>query len=985
MVSAAALDWQDLLFGAKTEFPELGEPYVPRPRLHMLLEQAARKRLTTMVAGEGAGKTLSLSSYARGRAEGTVTWYTADDLDETALDLLRGLKIALHGQASRSQQEIGVLSEIVAAIKQRAQRLPLLIVIDEVHKAPAAAVAMLLRYLPNEARLLIAGRGIPNGLEELVDWYRAHNQLASLGASDLVLDATEAAAFARAYGHASGQMPWAGAYALALPLADYLSQRMLPSISDDLCRLVAPAAVLTSFTAQQFQALTGGRCGPDVLDMLLSTTPLLCRHGEDYEWAPGAAEVLLALLSEERRCQAHLQAGQLLLTLSPLRAARSFVSAGAPEFAAQALDVAPSWAWTSLPTAAADVLQALPPAALASHPALLLARARAALVGQTPLEAAGLLAHVQPRSPAEEVELLALGARAALAGGQACVLENAHAEIQALGHRLRGVDGDAAVNALIQAATLAGLAGRPSEAIADLRLTLDLLATGAASAQQQYLTAFARTSLGMAVTSEGDVRSAMPILERAVQEAREQGDGIRLDEATNNLAICLSGAGQWAKAVLVLHERLGDETTPRPPALRTGMLSTLADLCATSGEDERAIRLYRETLASLRDGDPYGLAPHNRASLCLLLGRRGLYVEAQHELELLTAGAQANHQGYAMLAGGVLAFLNGRYAEAMATLTSAAASPTANGLQDEVRVRLWLALVHHKAGDTTTAAAALEPLSGRLATDLGPADEAYFADVLALHRGTPVRDVAGLAPTLLHALRRPPTRQERPERLAIRLLGTPQLIVDGEPVGPTIWTSERALELFSYLVTRRKPIRREEIVAHLLPWAEQERARQQLSNMLSRLRRAVRLATGLTGDPVLCDERDRCSLDLAALADNVSIDVDELEGWSRDVRDRSWTGPIAPLLRLTDGEFLEGFQGEWLLPYRRAYADIGDLALEHALERCEASGRLQDSLVLAERLSALNPESEQATRRLSALRRATTVSRVTAAGALQAS
>lgn len=974
--------WQDFIFGAKCELPDLGDPYVARPRLNALLDRATRKRLTAVIAGEGAGKTTTIAAYLRSRPAESFVWYSTDSLDESATDMLRGLLVALGGCVSTAGEDLQVLANIVAAVKRRGGSQPLLLAIDEVQLAPAPALALLLRYLPRDVRLLLAGRAIPAELEDLVGWYRHHNQLARVDAADLTLDPDETLAFARAYQQAA-PLPWPGSFTVNLVTADYVGQRVLPAIADAWRRVVAMAAGLERFTLPQFQVLVGEPDVAAMLDYLVSCTPLLTRRGEYYEWAPGVAQALLGRLSEDERSLAHQRAGDVLAASSPLAAARAYVAAGAFARAAQSLMVVPSWSWARLPAAAADLVRAIPLPILADHPSLLLAQARHALMSDSASAAHALLTRVKPDSSAEQVELLALRARAIVAMGQAQTLDTVRGELRAMGERLRGIDGDAAANALAQAGTLSGLLGRPAEAVPLLQQALGLLDAGAASPQQHYLLAFVLTSLGGALVSQGEPRAALPILERAVVVTREQGDEGRLDEAVNNLAMGYMGLGQWAKAALLLQERLDDESSPRPPALRAFLADSLADVCLANGEAERAIRLCHQVLSLVATGDPYERAVRARTKLVLLLVERGLLIEARQQYLALIGDGGGAADALSQLAHGALLLAEGHPDEAVVALKIAAAVDGYESI-DMVRAHLWLARAHLRSGDHLSAKGALMPLAKPTPAALGAAEREQFADVLNL-LGRPAPSGQVFAPTVVHALRREDGPGTRPARLEIRLLGAPQLIVDGDPVEFSAWTYRRALELFCYLVARRKPVRRDEILAHVLPDIEPANARPALSSALSKMRKTIRQTLRFPGDPVIVDDHDRCQLDLAALADRVSVDVDELDAWGRDVRHAAWAGPVAPLLRLTDGEFLEGYDGEWLVPYRRAYGDIAELALEHALSRCEASGRLQDALTLAERLVALDPEHRQATERLRTLRRAVAIGGGVAAPAERAS
>src|SRR4051812_36835384 len=58
-------------------------PYVPRPRVHALLDRAPRGPLTVVSAGPGWGKPLATAAWAASRpAVGAVGWVSLDDADD---------------------------------------------------------------------------------------------------------------------------------------------------------------------------------------------------------------------------------------------------------------------------------------------------------------------------------------------------------------------------------------------------------------------------------------------------------------------------------------------------------------------------------------------------------------------------------------------------------------------------------------------------------------------------------------------------------------------------------------------------------------------------------------------------------------------------------------------------------------------------------------------------------------------------------------
>lgn len=145
------------VFRTKFTVPSLPVDYRRRPRLDDLWKSWRDRRLITVVAGAGWGKTCFLAAYARKRGR-KVLWYTLDELDRDPELLAAHLTAACDLPATEAPA-VEQLAGIVGALEKRS-----LVVLDDVHavkEAPAARefLARLLRYLPQTCQLVIASRG----------------------------------------------------------------------------------------------------------------------------------------------------------------------------------------------------------------------------------------------------------------------------------------------------------------------------------------------------------------------------------------------------------------------------------------------------------------------------------------------------------------------------------------------------------------------------------------------------------------------------------------------------------------------------------------------------------------------------------------------------------------------------------------------------------------------------------------------------------
>src|SRR5215217_6144244 len=122
--------------------PRLPASHVRRPRLETLLLEAENRRLTSIVAGPGFGKSTLAASVAADRGW---AWYLIDGDDRSVASFARGLGDALAlpldenlfagaGGRSRAQALAAILTEVLEQ-NIDAQRV---LVLDDVHELGAS-------------------------------------------------------------------------------------------------------------------------------------------------------------------------------------------------------------------------------------------------------------------------------------------------------------------------------------------------------------------------------------------------------------------------------------------------------------------------------------------------------------------------------------------------------------------------------------------------------------------------------------------------------------------------------------------------------------------------------------------------------------------------------------------------------------------------------------------------------------------------------
>lgn len=189
------------LLPGKLGRPRPGPATLERPRLHAALDAAVARPVTLVIAPAGAGKTTALSTWAARVGAPAVAWWTLDDEAAGArwlAYLLAALAAARPGLTppqwpGAAADPIDWLGEHVVIPLSR-ETCPIVLVLDEIERAPAPALwralAWLIDHQPAALRLVLVGRAPPPLPLARRD---AAGEVARLDAAALHLDAHETA------------------------------------------------------------------------------------------------------------------------------------------------------------------------------------------------------------------------------------------------------------------------------------------------------------------------------------------------------------------------------------------------------------------------------------------------------------------------------------------------------------------------------------------------------------------------------------------------------------------------------------------------------------------------------------------------------------------------------------------------------------------------------------------------------------------------
>ena len=186
-----------------------------------------------------------------------------------------------------------------------------------------------------------------------------------------------------------------------------------------------------------------------------------------------------------------------------------------------------------------------------------------------------------------------------------------------------------------------------------------------------------------------------------------------------------------------------------------------------------------------------------------------------------------------------------------------------------------------------------------------------------------------------------------PPRLDIRLLGPPEILVDGLPL---VVDTRKAVAILALLGAEGRAFARDELAALLWPDADGPAAHGALRRTLSSLRSAT------SGETVVVD-RARVAL----AREGVRVDVAELEGLARSDGRRS----LAAAAELARGPFLAGFNlrdssdfDDWRAGRAVAVERIVLGVLDRLATANQAAGDLRGAIAAASRRLDLDPLDE---------------------------
>jgi LuxR family transcriptional regulator, maltose regulon positive regulatory protein len=314
----------------RAELPSLPEPLVDRPRLVELLARRWERRLVTVVAGAGFGKTALLAAAmaaAAGDPGRRDVWLGCEPADEDADHLAAGLADALGLRPG-----VGV-EALCEAVWTRAPE-QVCVLLDDAHEIPAgspgaALLEQLVARLPTNGHVVLASR---DNIPVPAARWAASGQLVRVREEDLVFQPAELKLFAAARGVDPELLSSTGGWpALAELVAgagadlviDYLWEEVLGRIGTERAALLASFAAAGGGDDDVVTALAGRPLG---VDELVTSVPLVMTNPAGWAqlhplWGPALRRVLPETDANRARRQAaavHRWQGRLSLAVDLL-------------------------------------------------------------------------------------------------------------------------------------------------------------------------------------------------------------------------------------------------------------------------------------------------------------------------------------------------------------------------------------------------------------------------------------------------------------------------------------------------------------------------------------------------------------------------------------------------------------------------------------------------------------------------------------------
>jgi ATP/maltotriose-dependent transcriptional regulator MalT/DNA-binding SARP family transcriptional activator len=965
--------------------PRRRRDIVARPRLHQYLSDNLDRKLILVSAGAGYGKTSLLVDFCHA-AQLPLCWYRVEaaDADPPAFyeHLIAALRQRYPGVAERTrlmlagEEKLDIEAVIGSLVNEIADGIPelFLLVLDDYQNLDEAVVVnagmdLLLHYLPDNCRVILASRTLPRKLT--LTRLAGEGQVAGLGRDALRFNREEIRELvaqqhgrqlrvAQLAGLESLTEGWVAALVLASErlldeaplrraeggtdlrqLYDYLADEVLAGQTEDAVAFLLRTSLLETLTPALCDAVLERSDSAAMLEDLEAQNLFLVpfdAEGTWYRYHPLFHEFLQSRLERapaaevaglHRRAAAWYLAEDLPESAVPHLLGAGDVEAAADVMEAQVNALASGGRWRQI----RRWVKALPEAILAERPKL------SDRLGVADVQ----LGDIREGLEALNVAVAAFEARDNVAGLVTALVQRAPA-LRLLG-RLAEAEADsqralqlvAGSPAPPRADETAGEAYRNLGACSALhgnlvraRAELEAALACFERADSATLAAHTHSDLAALYQLAGDTDAALSHSEAARRHYEAVGNVAALTLAMNNSAVALHAQGRFEDAQALLTEAA--ELARSAGVMRTEALVSvgLGDVLADQDAFGEATVQYRRGLALARQVGEMPLVVYGVAACAEALRLEGRGAEGRSLLAAASEEIAPYHYAYesALLAyvRGTLALDHLALADAAEHLGAAQAAFRSMGAgREEARSMLYGVALAARAGDRAAADTAWREAVRRLGQLKYPEALAPTArrlpEVQERLKGAGTRLQRALAP----GRGRGPVRSSAPPRsgtrpppgeppapLTVLALGRPEVRLGEALLAGANWQTTVARDLFLYLIDRPDGATALELMATFWPESPETRARGVLHSTVYRARAAVGRERLMARDNRYWVPR----------APDLAYDVAELEGklaLAAAVPDeRARLEALEAGLGLVRGPYLEGMAEDWCHGRREA-------------------------------------------------------------------
>jgi two-component SAPR family response regulator len=461
----------------------------------------------------------------------------------------------------------------------------------------------------------------------------------------------------------------------------------------------------------------------------------------------------------------------------------------------------------------------------------------------------------------------------------------------------------------------------------------------------QFNLAWTLHDLADVLLARGQVMHAIELQREALEIWRQRGIPGPMSMALLNIGLGLHMLGQYQSALAAYAEALDWAERSGGARWQAATLVRKGDLYADMGDVQFALDLFRQAMLKAEQCSDQITLSFLYRSMARVERWAHNFSGALDWIQTAKSGSlDGNSSPKLNLASlqGILLIETGSQEEGWKILDSAClALAQADQPAELAQALLFRAYAAFRNGDRTDAIASLERalvIADRLGYDQMLVSEALSVREMLIALSSDPRISHRLTEMLLRAesIRSSKTQNQSPSgtirsshaaSLVVGALGKGQIEKNGIELSRAAWTSQKARELFLFLVDRA-PLARDEVLNIFWPDMSLARAVSNLHVTLFRLRRAI-------GDEIVIAEDRMCRLSAGI---QVQYDVGEFEQVARAalallVHDPRRMELLAKAVTLYTGDYLTDLYTDWAIHRREELSALHvDVLREYADE-----------------------------------------------------